>query len=59
MDAVASDVRLMADNGGDAITFLGAERDDLWNPTYYQYADHVSSEADQVTHYAERAVEGE
>jgi hypothetical protein len=59
MDAVASDVRLMADNVGDAITFLKAERDDLWNPTYYLYADHVSSEADQVTHYAKRAVEGE
>ncbi len=50
IDRVAPQIRLMADNEGDALTFLNNNHEYLWAPTYRKYADNLYSEASQVSH---------
>lgn len=57
IDRIAPAVRLMADNAQDAIVFGNNNQHILWSPTYRKYAANLYTEARQLNHTAEHAVE--
>jgi hypothetical protein len=47
---VAPLVQELADNTTDAIRYLNAHQDDLWNPTYKAYTHNMNTEAREISH---------
>jgi hypothetical protein len=57
IDRIASTLPLMADNTEDAIVFVSNHQQDLVNPTYMRYADNLYTDANNLTHSVNEAVE--
>src|SRR5581483_4518656 len=49
IDTTAPEVRLMADNAGDAIHFLNGHHEELWRDAYRKYLDNLYQEANQIS----------
>lgn len=49
IDRDAAAIRLMADNTTDAINYLNGHHDELWVPTYRQYATNLYNESSQLS----------
>jgi hypothetical protein len=56
VDRIAEEVQLMADNTQDAIVYLNAHEQELWVPTYQNYANNLYTEAGSLTESLSNAV---
>lgn len=56
IDGIASNAQMLDDNTQAAIRFIDSHRKELWNPTYWQYTDKLSSEGSNLTRFSETAV---
>ena len=56
IDEIAAEVRLMADNTQDAIRFVNAHQENLWEPEYHKYVSNLDDEARQLTRSVTSAV---
>jgi hypothetical protein len=50
IDRIGPQIRLAADNAEDAINFLDAHEQTLWQPTYRAYVRNLYQEAHRVSH---------
>lgn len=49
IDRIAEEVQLMADNTQDAIVYLDGHQEELWVPSYQNYAKNLDNEAGALT----------
>lgn len=57
IDRIALHLQLMADNTQDAIVFVNSHQSDLFNQTYWRYADNIYSQANDLTRSVGNAVD--
>jgi len=59
IDHIAVDLRLLADNTQDAISFGQAHREALWMPTYQEYLDNLYAQSRNLERSVDMAIHGE
>lgn len=49
IDRAAPDIRLLADNTQDALTYVRRNESEFWRPTYMKYTDNLYAESRQLS----------